>query len=119
MTMVGPTHGGEGLGLGRGGGVYWRRLERDLGIECGPFEGRARRGRGLRAGLCDRTAPPTRPQAGRGRRAGAALLLAALLAGCGGGRGRGRGGRPAPARTPTPLPPGPARRPPRGRRPPA
>src|SRR6266536_5618607 len=35
--MVGPTQGAEGFGLGRGGGTYRRRLERDLGMVAGPF----------------------------------------------------------------------------------
>ena len=30
--MVGPTHGADGFGLGRGGGWYVRRLERGLGM---------------------------------------------------------------------------------------
>src|ERR687893_619765 len=46
-TMVGPTQGGDGFGLGRGGGWYRRRLERDFGMRSVPFPGRrpARRGR--------------------------------------------------------------------------
>ena len=35
--MVGPTQGAEGFGLGRGGGTYRRRLERDLGMAVDPF----------------------------------------------------------------------------------
>src|SRR5919108_1603846 len=84
-TMVGPTHGGDGLGLGRGGGWYRRRLERDLGMRGVPFTGRRLVRRGRAATTTDRTV---------GRRpAATALLLAACLAlaACTGG-----GGPPAP-----------------------
>ena len=36
--MVGPTQGADGLGFGRGGDWYRRRLERDLGICCWSFQ---------------------------------------------------------------------------------
>ena len=94
-TMVGPTQGGDGLGLGRGGGWYRRRLERDFGIRRVPFPGRrpARRGR---AAINDRTPA--------GRLAATVALLACLcLAGCG---GDGSGGAKA-ATAPEPLGSGP------------
>src|SRR5215211_54568 len=76
-TMVGPTHGGDGLGLGRGGGWYRRRLERDLGMRSVPFTGRRPVRRGRAATTIDRTV--------RGRRAAIAMLLVCLaLAACGG-----------------------------------
>ena len=93
--MVGPTQGGDGLGLGRGGGWYRRRLERDFGIRRVPFPGRrpARRGR---AAINDRTPA--------GRLAATVALLACLcLAGCG---GDGSGGAKA-ATAPEPLGSGP------------
>ena len=37
MTMVGPTHGAGRFGLGRGGGTYRLRFERDFGMRVGPF----------------------------------------------------------------------------------
>src|SRR5262245_32392227 len=37
MTMVGPTHGADRFGFGRGGGTYRRRLERDFGMNVDPF----------------------------------------------------------------------------------
>ena len=93
--MVGPTQGGDGFGLGRGGGWYRRRLERDFGIRRVPFPGRrpARRGR---AAINDRTPA--------GRLAATVALLACLcLAGCG---GDGSGGAKA-ATAPEPLGSGP------------
>src|SRR5919108_5729092 len=84
-TMVGPTHGGDGLGLGRGGGWYRRRLERDLGMRSVPFTGRRPVRRGRAATTIDRTV--------RGRRAATAVLLACLaLAACGGGPAGGSDG---------------------------
>src|SRR5512132_3893033 len=96
MTMVGPTHGADGLGRGRGGGVYGRRLERDLGMERGPFEGRARDGWKVRAARWDRTAATTRSQVptgspSRARLAAAVLAACLLAAGC---HGRTTGGAP-------------------------
>src|SRR5512132_2124372 len=103
-TMVGPTHGGDGLGLGRGGGWYRRRLERDLGMRGVPFTVRHPVRRGRAATTIDRTV--------RGRRAATAMLLACLvLAACGGEEGGGStggqasvdqrlGSRPLVARTP-------------------
>src|ERR671922_3096401 len=90
-TMVGPTHGGDGLGLGRGGGWYRRRFERDLGMPGIPFTGRRPVRRGRAATTIDRTV--------RGRRAAMAMLLAGLLAlaACGGGRPGGSAGGQAPA----------------------
>ena len=75
--MVGPTQGGDGFGLGRGGGWYRRRLERDLGIRKVPFPGRRPPRRGRAATTNDRTSA--------GRLAATVVLLACLcLAGCGG-----------------------------------
>ena len=93
--MVGPTQGGDGFGLGRGGGWYRRRLERDFGIRRVPFPGRrpARRGR---AAINDRT-PVDRLAAT------VALLACLCLAGCG---GDGSGGAKA-ATAPEPLGSGP------------
>jgi thiol-disulfide isomerase/thioredoxin len=82
--MVGATQGADGFGLGRGGGWYRRRLERDFGISGGPFARRAPGG-ALRAAIPDRTVA-------RRRSATALLLAAVLLAGC--------GGRHAPAAAP-------------------
>src|SRR4029453_8956678 len=91
-TLVGPTQGADGFGLGRGGGWYRRRLERDFGIRRVPFPGRrpARRGGGAR--INDRT--PARRLA-----ATVALLTCLCLAGCG---GDGSGGAKA-ATAPEPL----------------
>jgi cytochrome c biogenesis protein CcmG, thiol:disulfide interchange protein DsbE len=76
--MVGPTQGGDGFGLGRGGGWYRRRLERDFGIRKVPFPGRRPARRGKAATTNDRTSA--------GRLAATVALLACLgLAGCGGG----------------------------------
>jgi len=76
-TMVGPTQGGDGFGLGRGGGWYRRRLERDFGIRKVPFAGRRPARRGRAATTNDRTPA--------GRLAATVALLACLcLAGCGG-----------------------------------
>jgi cytochrome c biogenesis protein CcmG, thiol:disulfide interchange protein DsbE len=84
--MVGATQGADGLGLGRGGGWYRRRLERDLGMAGVPF---ARRGPDTQG----RAASPDRTLAGR--LAATALLLACLaLTGC------DRGGGPASAAGP-------------------
>jgi len=86
--MVGPTQGGDGLGLGRGGGWYRRRLERDFGMRKVPFPGRRPARRGRAATTNDRT--PT------GRLAATAVLVAVLgLAGCTGG---GSGGTTATTR---------------------
>jgi thiol-disulfide isomerase/thioredoxin len=89
--MVGPTQGGDGFGLGRGGGWYRRRLERDFGIRRVPFPGRHPSGRGRAATTNDRTSA--------GRLAATAALVACLcLAGCaGGGSGGATGGTTAPA----------------------
>src|SRR5688500_9218651 len=54
-TMVGPTQGGDGFGLGRGGGWYRRRLERDFGMRKVPFPGRRPARRGRAATTNDRT----------------------------------------------------------------
>jgi cytochrome c biogenesis protein CcmG, thiol:disulfide interchange protein DsbE len=89
--MVGPTQGGDGLGLGRGGGWYRRRLERDFGIRKVPFPGRRPSGRGRAATTNDRTL------AGR-LTATVALVACLCLAGCGGGgSGAAKGGTAAPA----------------------
>jgi cytochrome c biogenesis protein CcmG/thiol:disulfide interchange protein DsbE len=89
-TIVGPTQGGDGFGLGRGGGWYRRRLERDFGIRKVPFPGRRPSGRGRAATTNDRTAA--------GRLAATVALVACLcLAGCaGGGSGGATGGTAAP-----------------------
>ena len=88
--MVGPTQGGDGFGLGRGGGWYRRRLERDFGIRRVPFPGRYPSGRRRAATTNDRTSA--------GRLAATVALVACLcLAGCGGGSGGARGGTAAPA----------------------
>jgi cytochrome c biogenesis protein CcmG, thiol:disulfide interchange protein DsbE len=85
--MVGPTQGGDGFGLGRGGGWYRRRLERDFGIRKVPFPGRRPTRRGRAATTNDRTPA--------GRLAATVALLACLcLAGCG---GDGSGGAKAAA----------------------
>lgn len=95
-TMVGPTQGGDGFGLGRGGGWYRRRLERDFGIRRVPFPGRRPARRGRAATINDRTPA--------GRLAATVALLACLcLAGCG---GDGSGGAKA-ATAPEPLGSGP------------
>ena len=89
--MVGPTQGGDGLGLGRGGGWYRRRLERDFGMRKVPFPGRRPSGRGRAATTNDRT------PAG-GLAATVALVICFCLAGCAGaGSGGARGGSAAPA----------------------
>ena len=76
--MVGPTQGGDGLGLGRGGGWYRRRLERDFGMRKVPFPGRRPARRGRAATTNDRTLA--------GRLAATVALAAVLgLAGCAGG----------------------------------
>src|SRR5919107_1842228 len=76
--MVGPTQGGDGLGLGRGGGWYRRRLERDFGMRRVPFPGRRPARRGRAATTNDRTLA--------GRLAATVALVACLgLAGCTGG----------------------------------
>jgi cytochrome c biogenesis protein CcmG/thiol:disulfide interchange protein DsbE len=88
--MVGPTQGGDGFGLGRGGGWYRRRLERDLGIRKVPFPGRRPSGRGRAATTNDRTPP--------GRLAATVAVVACLcLAGCTGGGSGGATGGTAPA----------------------
>ena len=87
--MVGPTQGGDGFGLGRGGGWYRRRLERDFGIRRVPFPGRRPARRGRAATTNDRTLA--------GRLAATVALAAVLgLAGCTGG---GSGGATATTRT--------------------
>ncbi len=76
--MVGPTQGGDGFGLGRGGGWYRRRLERDFGMRKVPFPGRhpARR----------RRAATTNDRTPAGRLAATVALVACLvLTGCTGG----------------------------------
>jgi cytochrome c biogenesis protein CcmG, thiol:disulfide interchange protein DsbE len=86
--MVGPTQGGDGLGLGRGGGWYRRRLERDFGMRRVPFPGRRPARRGRAATTNDRTLA--------GRLAATVALVAVLgLAGCTGG---GSGGATATTR---------------------
>jgi cytochrome c biogenesis protein CcmG, thiol:disulfide interchange protein DsbE len=76
--MVGPTQGGDGLGLGRGGGWYRRRLERDFGMRKVPFPGRRPARRGRAATTNDRTLA--------GRLAATVALAVCLgLAGCTGG----------------------------------
>ena len=86
--MVGPTQGGDGLGLGRGGGWYRRRLERDFGMRSVPFPGRRPARRGRAATTNDRTLA--------GRLAATVALVAVLgLAGCTGG---GSGGTTATTR---------------------
>jgi cytochrome c biogenesis protein CcmG, thiol:disulfide interchange protein DsbE len=80
--MVGPTQGGDGFGLGRGGGWYRRRLERDFGMRGVPFRGRRPARRGRAATTNDRTLA--------GRLAATVALVACLvLAGCTGGGGSG------------------------------
>jgi len=80
--MVGPTQGGDGFGLGRGGGWYRRRLERDFGMRKVPFPGRRPARRGRAATTNDRTLA--------GRLAATAALAACLaLAACTGGGGAG------------------------------
>ena len=80
--MVGPTQGGDGFGLGRGGGWYRRRLERDFGMRKVPFPGRLPARRGRAATTNDRTLA--------GRLAATVALVACLgLAGCTGGGGSG------------------------------
>ena len=76
--MVGPTQGGDGFGLGRGGGWYRRRLERDFGMRKVPFPGRRPARRGRAATINDRTLA--------GRLAATVVLVAGLgLAACTGG----------------------------------
>jgi cytochrome c biogenesis protein CcmG, thiol:disulfide interchange protein DsbE len=90
--MVGPTQGGDGLGLGRGGGWYRRRLERDFGMRKVPFPGRRPARRGRAATTNDRTLA--------GRLAATVTLVAVLgLAGCAGGGSDG----PTAATTPERL----------------
>src|SRR5919202_4670429 len=112
--MVGPTHGAERLGLGRGGGTYRRRLERDFGMTVGPFHRdihstevvhrrwRAPRrdmpvttsDRSVRGGAAGMRRLPNAP------RAAVPILLVALglaLAACGGGGGGGSAGASSPA----------------------
>jgi cytochrome c biogenesis protein CcmG, thiol:disulfide interchange protein DsbE len=91
--MVGPTQGGDGFGLGRGGGWYRRRLERDFGMRKIPFPGRRPARRGRAATTNDRTLV--------GRLAATVALAAGLaLAGCGGG---GDGGGPTATGAAEPL----------------
>src|SRR5688500_12979725 len=114
-TMVGPTQGGDGFGLGRGGGWYRRRLERDFGMRKVPFPGRRPARRGRAATTNDRTPtegslaeveatapPPGLPQsplAPTARLAATVALVSCLwLAGCSGGSGD-----PAAAPTAEPL----------------
>ena len=73
--MVGPTQGGDGLGLGRGGGWYRRRLERDFGMRRVPFPVRRPARRRRAATTNDRTLA--------GRLAATVTLVAVLgLTGC-------------------------------------
>jgi cytochrome c biogenesis protein CcmG, thiol:disulfide interchange protein DsbE len=89
--MVGPTQGGDGLGLGRGGGWYRRRLERDFGMRRVPFPGRRPARRGSAATTNDRTLA--------GRLAATVGLVAVLgLAGCTGGGSGGSTGATTPDR---------------------
>jgi cytochrome c biogenesis protein CcmG, thiol:disulfide interchange protein DsbE len=86
--MLGPTQGGDGFGLGRGGGWYRRRLERDFGMRKVPFPGRHPSGQGRGATTNDRTPA--------GRLAATVALVACLcLAGCAGGSGGATGTRAA------------------------
>src|SRR4029450_1360249 len=87
-TMVGPTQGGDGFGLGRGGGWYRRRWERDFGMRRIPFTGRRPARRGKAATTNDRTP------------AGRLAAMVALVGGLalGGGAGGGAGGRAAATR---------------------
>jgi cytochrome c biogenesis protein CcmG, thiol:disulfide interchange protein DsbE len=102
--MVGPTQGGDGFGLGRGGGWYRRRLERDFGMRKVPFPGRRPARRGRAATTNDRTptegslaeveatVPPPVPLRSRlaptARLAATVALVSCLwLAGCSGGSG--------------------------------
>ena len=87
--MVGPTQGGDGLGLGRGGGWYRRRLERDFGMRRVPFRWHRPARRGRAATTSDRTLAGRLP-------ATVALVAVLGLAGCTGG---GSGG---PTATTTP-----------------
>jgi cytochrome c biogenesis protein CcmG/thiol:disulfide interchange protein DsbE len=91
--MVGPTQGGDGFGLGRGGGWYRRRLERDFGMRRVPFPGRRPPRRGRAATTNDRT------PAGRLTATAALVVGLALAAGCSGG------GPETPAVTTAPQPP--------------
>src|SRR6266704_851462 len=81
--MVGPTQGAEGFGLGRGGGTYRRRLERDLGMVLGPFHRdihsddglhRRRRDRSVRGGRAATRLLPTPSRA----RLGLTVVVLAL-----------------------------------------
>jgi thiol-disulfide isomerase/thioredoxin len=90
--MVGPTQGGDGFGLGRGGGWYRRRLERDFGMRKIPFPGRRPVWRRRAATTNDRT------PAGR-LAATVALVACLLLAGCSGGGPEG----PTASTAPEPL----------------
>jgi thiol-disulfide isomerase/thioredoxin len=90
--MVGPTQGGDGFGLGRGGGWYRRRLERDFGMRRVPFPGRRPSRRGRAATTNDRTPA--------GRLVATVALVAGLaLTGCAGA------GPEPPAATTAPQPP--------------
>src|SRR4029453_5448434 len=84
--MVGPTQGGDGFGLGRGGGWYRRRLGRAFGLRRVPFPGRRPARRRGAATINDRTLA--------GRLAATVALLACLgLTACsGGGSGDGADG---------------------------
>jgi thiol-disulfide isomerase/thioredoxin len=74
-TMVGPTQGADGFGLGRGGGWYRFRLERDFGMRKDPFGRRHPVRRGRAATTNDRTLAS--------RLAATVVLLACLgLAAC-------------------------------------
>src|SRR4029453_11311727 len=90
-TMVGPTQGGDGFGLGRGGGWYRRRLERDFGLRRISFPGRRPARRGKAATTNDRTPA--------GRLAAMVALVAALAVAGGGGGGPER---PAASTAPPP-----------------
>src|SRR6266536_3670413 len=93
-TMVGPTQGADGFGLGRGGGTYRLRLERDLGMMVDPFHRSIHSdGQAGPVTTSDRSVRRARAATG-GLRAGPPavfLLLVALvlvLAACGGNGGR-------------------------------
>src|SRR5574341_1946517 len=108
MTMVGPTQGADGFGLGRGGGTYRRRFERDLGMRMGPFHRdihsnqvvhrRGRAGaRDLPVTTFDRSVRGGRgamsclPAPSRAGLVAALVALSLALAACGGGGGGGAG----------------------------
>src|SRR6266536_5784301 len=111
MTMAGPTQGADGFGLGRGGGTYRLRLERDLGMTVGPFHGDTHGGAVHRLGRASGQAVPVTASdrsvrhglAATGAVSGSpawpsamlllvlALVLPLALAACGGSGGGGGG----------------------------